>query len=340
MLASAALLFGIAAVSSFLLTPLVCRIAVRLGLFDYPGPRKMHSKPVPQLGGIGVFASALIVVLAAPVLYAHGVIDLPVASGFLLPLLLGCAVLFCVGLWDDLRHLSVGVKLIGQTVASLIPILWGIRFERLSLFGDSAMDLGYGALPLTLLWVLFITNAWNLIDGLDGLSSGVTIIAAGTFAALFVVEGDFRPALVLLVMVGALAGFLWYNFHPAKIFLGDSGSLLLGYILAMTAVMGSFSESTSWPMAVPLLVLGVPILDTVFVLTRRFIESLHAIRRDREESCFKRIRHFQRLLKADRQHIHYRLLDRGCSHRGAVLTLYGAAVLLSALALVMIMATG
>ncbi len=261
-------------------------------------------------------------------------LDVPIASGFLFPLFLGCTVLFLVGLWDDLRHLSVGVKLIGQMVASLIPILWGIRFEQLSIFGGGPMDLGIWAFPLTFFWVLFITNAWNLIDGLDGLSSGLAIIAAGTFAVLFLVKGSFQPALILLALLGALAGFLRYNFHPATIFLGDSGSLLLGYILAVTAVMGSFSEATAWPIAIPLLVLGLPILDTVLAVTRRLIESLRMIQRNREEPCLKRIRHFRRLLEADQQHIHYRLLARGFSHRGAVLVFYGFSFILATLAFV------
>ena len=242
------------------------------------------------------------------------------------------------GLWDDLWHLSVGVKLIGQTAASLIPILWGIRFDRLSIFGGHPAELGFWSLPLTVLWVLFVTNAWNLIDGLDGLSSGIAIIAAGTFAALFLIGGDFRPTLVMLVMVGALAGFLWHNFYPAKIFLGDSGSLLLGYILAMTAIMGSLSEATSWPLAIPLLVLGVPILDTALAIARRLLKSLRIIQRDREALRLKRLRHFACVLEADQRHIHYWLLARGLSHRGAVLTLYGCAAVFSALALVMALA--
>ena len=260
--------------------------------------------------------------------------DIPVASGFLLPLLLGGIVLFLVGLWDDLWHLSVGSKLIGQTVASLVPILWGIRFEHLTLPGGSLMDLGYGAFPLTLCWILFVTNAWNLIDGLDGLASGLAIIAAGTFAVLFLVKEDFQSALVLPALVGALAGFLWYNVHPARIFLGDSGSLLLGYTLAVTAVVGSRNEATAWPMAIPLLVLGLPIFDTVLAMARRLIESLRIIQRDRTEPCLKRVRHFALLFKADQQHIHYRLLACGFSHRNAVLVLYGFAAVLSALALV------
>ncbi len=278
--------------------------------------------------------SALIAAFAGLSLRAWGVIELPVASEWMVPLILGCAVLFCVGLWDDLWHLSAGVKLIGQTVASLIPMLWGIRFEHVSILGGSSMDLGYWAFPLTFIWVLFITNAWNLIDGLDGLSAGLAVIAAATFAALLFLKGDVQPALVMLVMIGALAGFLWHNFHPATIFLGDSGSLVLGYVLAVTAIVGSSGERAAWPMAIPLLVLGLPILDTALVMTRRLLESLRMIQRDRAEPFLKRLRHVARLLEADQQHLHYRLIAHEFSHQGAVLVLYGVAALLSLLALV------
>ena len=334
MLLSATVLFGIAAISSLLFTPLVCRIATRLGMFDHPGFRKLHAKPIPRLGGVSVFASVLLAVLSVSGLHATGVVEVPVAFGVLLPLLLGCTFLFAVGLWDDVRHLSVSVKLAGQTVASLIPMLWGIRFERLSLLEGSPVDLGGWAFPVTLLWVLFMTNAWNLIDGLDGLASGLAIIAAGTFAALFMINGDFQSALVLLVLVGALAGFLWHNFYPAKIFLGDSGSLLLGYTLAVTVVVGVRHDAMAWPTVIPLLVLGLPIVDTAFVMTKRCIESLHTIQQDGPAPCLKRLRHFKRLFEADQHHIHYRLLAHGFSHRGAVLVLYGFAAFLSALALV------
>ncbi len=279
-----------------------------------------------------MFASALMAVMAVPGLQIWGVIDMPVAFGALVPLLLGCAILFLVGLWDDLWHLSVGVKLMGQAVASLIPILWGIGFDHVSIFGSRSMDLGYAALPLTFLWVIVVTNAFNLIDGLDGLSSGLAIIAAGTFALLFLIKGDVQSALVPLVLIGAVAGFLWHNFHPAKIFLGDSGSLIVGYTLAVTAVVGSRTDATSWPIAILLLVLGVPILDTLLAMTRRLIESLQTIRRDREASCLKRIRHFACLLQADQRHMHYGLLTHGFSHRGAVLVLYGLATLFATLA--------
>jgi len=332
MLSDVVFLTGIAAVASFLLTPLVCQAAIRLDLFDHPGVRKIHVKPVPRLGGVGVFASALVAVLAVPGLQTWGVIDVPVASGFLVPLLLGCTVLFLVGLWDDLWQLSVGVKLLGQAIASLIPILWGIGFDHVSIFGSRSVQLGYVALPLTFLWVIGVTNAFNLIDGLDGLSSGLAIIAAGTFALLFLLKGDVQSALVPLVLLGAVAGFLWHNFHPAKIFLGDSGSLIVGYTLAVTAVVGSRTDATSWPIAILLLVLGVPILDTLLAMTRRLIESLRIIRRDRTTSCLKRIRHFAGLLQADQRHMHYGLLTRGFSHRGAVLVLYGIATILAALA--------
>ncbi len=332
MLLSATLLFVIAVALSLLCTPLVCRVAIRLGAFDHPGCRKIHINPTPRLGGICVGFVSLVLVLTVSGLRIWGVIQIPPLHALMLPLLLGCTILFFVGLWDDLWSLSVGVKLIGQTIASLIPILWGIRLDRISMPGGNLVDLECWAFPVTFLWILFITNAFNLIDGLDGLASGVAIIASGMFAVLFLVRGDFQPALVLLVLIGVLTGFLWYNFHPAKIFLGDSGSLILGYVLAVTAVIGLSSGGMAWPIVVPLLVLGLPIMDTVFVVARRLIESLQTMQRVSEEPYLKRIRHFKRLFEADQQHIHHRLLARGFSHRGAVLVLYGFATILSSLA--------
>lgn len=332
-LMSAILLFSVAAATSFLLVSPVHRVASRYGWFDRPGHRKVHTKQVPRIGGVCVFAAMLIAVLVMLSIDAWGAFSWPGFPKFLLPMLLGCTILFLVGIWDDLRHLSIGAKLVGQMVAALPPVLWGFHFNQQAMPWASATGLEYWAPPLTFLWVLVVTNAWNFIDGLDGLSSGLAIIAAGTFATLLGIEGNFPPMLILLALLGGTMGFLPHNTHPATIFLGDSGSLSLGYVLAVTAVAGSLGEVVTWPVYVPLLVLGVPLADITLIVAKRLLESLGTMRRNRTESLLKRILYLRRVFEADQQHIHHRLLALGFSHRSTVSILCGFSLLLSILAL-------
>ncbi len=333
------ILFIVAAVTSLLVTPFVVQLAASLNFFDHPETRKIHSNPTPKLGGMSLLCSVGITCVVAMVLVHYQYLAVPLHESVWIPLLIGAVIVFFVGLWDDLRPLSISVKFGFQSVAALLAIAWGIRFDRVSFLGETGLDLGVFAYLFTFLWIIGITNAFNLIDGLDGLSAGLASIAAGTSAVVFIMRGNDGEALLLLIVLGALIGFLRYNFYPAKIFLGDSGSLVIGYILALTAITGSQKGVTALAIAFPLLVFGLPIADTLLSMVRRYLRGLQMT-----EPSKGRIKHkfllLKRMFEPDREHIHHRLLAVGFSHRGAVLLLYGLGLVLSLLAFLTVIANG
>lgn len=324
-------------VFSLLLVPLVRRLAKRMGAVDQPGERKIHSMPVPRLGGVAIVASAVLTCLTVWgfELISKGVIHFD--PGAWKPVLLGGAIMLLVGVWDDVRPVPAWVKFLFQAVAAGIAIWLGVRVEHVSLFGGEGLHLGALALPLTFLWIVGITNAFNLVDGLDGLAAGLAIIAAATSATIFFLLGDLQDALLLVIMLGALLGFLPYNFNPATIFLGDSGSLVVGYVLAVTAITGTQKGATVLAVAIPLLVFGLPIIDTLLSMVRRCVGSVRLLRSSKTQ-LKERIFFAKRMFEADQQHIHHRLLALGFSHRKAVLLLYLLALGLSSLALLSVLA--
>ena len=253
------------------------------------------------------------------------------------PVSLGGAIVFLLGVWDDIRPVPAWVKFVVQGVAAGVAIWCGILVEHVSLLGGGSIHLGILALPLTFVWIIGITNAFNLVDGLDGLAAGLTIIAAGSIAMIFFLRGDAQDALLLLILLGALLGFLPYNFNPATIFLGDSGSLVVGYILAVTAITGSQKGATTLAVMIPLLVFGLPIVDTLLAMVRRFVGSLRML--DAPKATLReQMRVAKSMFAADQKHIHHRLLALGFSHRNAVLVLYALALGLSSLALLSVLA--
>jgi UDP-GlcNAc:undecaprenyl-phosphate GlcNAc-1-phosphate transferase len=222
-------------------------------------------------------------------------------------------------------------------MAAGIVIWFGIRVEQVSLLGSGSIALGVLAFPLTFLWIVGITNAFNLVDGLDGLATGLAIIAAGSCAIIFFLNGDTQDMQFILILLGALLGFLPYNFNPATIFLGDSGSLVIGYVLAVTAITGSRRGAQTLAVVIPLLIFGLPIIDTLLSMTRRFVGSLRMLQASRTR--FKeRVLCTKHMFAADQRHIHHRLLALGFSHRNAVLLLYALALGLSGLAFVSVLA--
>src|SRR5215831_18009831 len=268
----------IAAALSFGLTPIVRYVAQWVGAVDQPGERKIHTVPIPRLGGVSVVVSGLLTVLIVRELehVTGGVMW--VDPGVWKPVSLGGAIIFLLGVWDDIRPVPAWVKFVLQGVAAGVAIWYGILVEHVSLLGGRSIHLGILALPLTLVWIIGITNAFNLVDGLDGLAAGLTIIAAGSIAMIFFLRADVQDALLLLILLGALLGFLPYNFNPATIFLGDSGSLVVGYILAVAAITGSQKGATTLAVIIPLLVFGLPILDTLLSMARRFVGGLRVLR--------------------------------------------------------------
>jgi UDP-GlcNAc:undecaprenyl-phosphate GlcNAc-1-phosphate transferase len=308
--------FLVALVVVVAVTPLVKRIALGVGAVDVPGHRRVHASSVPRLGGIGLvlaFFVPLVLLFAmntqvAQVFYAR--------PWHMVGLAVGAVLLSGLGVLDDIRGVRAWHKLGVQTAAATLAYACGFRIAAVSLPFVGNLEMGVFALPITVLWVVAIVNALNLIDGLDGLAGGIGFFACTTNFMVGAMHGDAVVMLLSASMGGALLGFLVYNFNPASIFMGDSGSLFLGFLLATTSILShSVRSSTTIAILVPLIALGVPIIDTLLAMSRRFLER-------------------RPLFAPDRGHIHHQLIAMGLTHRRAVLILYGVSILFTGLALV------
>ena len=308
---------AVAAAASLVATPFVRRLAVLLGATDEPGARRVHQRSIPRAGGLAVTVAAAVGVALADFPGR----DLAPSLGAGLGLILG------VGLLDDLFTLGPRAKLAAQGAAALLAAAGGLRLE---LFGPStAGALALVDAALTVLWIVLITNALNLCDGLDGLAPGIGVIALGWLAYAALQHGNLTTAVPALAVAGALAGFLPYNFNPASIFLGDSGSLVVGYTIAVLPLAGPGRDAPP-PLAVFLLV-AVPATDTLLAIARRFCSR--CLRAWGDGRFWHGIREgLRNTVRPDRRHIHHRLLDLGFTQRRAVLTLYLAAGATGALA--------
>jgi len=322
--------------TALVLTPLARRLAWSIGIVDQPNARKTHQTPTPLLGGVSVAVSIGFTVFAMVTLGMRVDMHPALEVSIVRPILCGAAIVFVVGLWDDVRPLPVWVKLLGQAAAAAVAMGSGIRVGHLSLFGGGGLDLSLWSIPLSFLWILGITNAINLLDGLDGLASGLAIIIAAANAIFFFSLGETQSMLILLVLLGALLGFLPYNFNPATIFLGDAGSLVTGYLLSVTAISGTQNSVTSLAVVMPLLLFGLPIADTLLSMLRRLLGSIKLLKSSRAR-LKDRLRCARSMFAADRRHIHHRLLALGFSHRHTVLVLYGIALALAALAMLSVL---
>jgi UDP-GlcNAc:undecaprenyl-phosphate/decaprenyl-phosphate GlcNAc-1-phosphate transferase len=270
----APLVLLVAALASLVITPVVIRVAVARRLYDTPDTRRLHTKPIPRLGGIVVFIATLLGLLAA---LSFGMVggDLsPDRRQFFTGILLGGTVLFAAGLLDDLRGLRPGAKLLVQCVAAVIVYRYGLQIQLITLGPTIAFPLGWLALPLTVLWVVGVTNAFNVIDNMDGLATGLALVALATVLGAAFALGNGDVALVCLALTGALLGFLPYNFNPARIFLGDSGSLFIGFMLAVLSVHGALKSATAVLVAIPLFALAVPLFDLTLSILRRWLRGV------------------------------------------------------------------
>jgi UDP-GlcNAc:undecaprenyl-phosphate GlcNAc-1-phosphate transferase len=304
--------------AALLVTPLVVRFAVAYGMYGVARqPADGRAVPrVPRLGGIAVALAMSAGVVAALLLPGGGLHYRSDPTRFFASVLASAGFLFVVGLVDDLANLSAGRKLVAQTVAALAAYALGFRVEVLSFGGVGEVALGLMSLPLTVLWIVGVTNAFNLIDGLDGLATGIGIVALGTTFVAAWLLGNYEVALACAALGGALLGFLRYNVRPARIFLGDSGSLFVGFMLAVLSVHGSTKSATAVLAVVPLLVLALPLLDTALSIVRRWLRGAP-------------------VFGADERHLHHRLLAIGLTHRRTVSVLYVFAIALAVLALVL-----
>jgi UDP-GlcNAc:undecaprenyl-phosphate GlcNAc-1-phosphate transferase len=286
------------------LTPAVGGMARRLGAVDQPGERRMHSRPIPRLGGLGLFLGIIVPALAF--------LDV---SRETRGMLLGAAVATTVGAIDDFRGLHWATKLVGQIAAAGVVAASGVWIDRFTFPIVGVHELsGWVGVPLTVVWIVAIMNMVNFLDGLDGLAAGVCGIAGGTFAVIALSLGKPDPAVMSAIVCGACIGFLRHNFYPARIFMGDSGAQLLGFVLAAVAVQGLLKTAAAVALFLPLLVLAVPILDTGFVVARR-------------------LKYRQPVTAADSQHFHHRFVRIGYSQRRATMTIWAWCGTLAAAAL-------
>ncbi|MDY4727162.1 MAG: MraY family glycosyltransferase [Megasphaera elsdenii] len=296
--------FVIALVVSYALTPGVKKLAIKIGAVDRPNARKVHTHVIPRLGGLAIYIGFMAAVLFCVPLQHE-----------LVGMLLGCTAIVAVGIWDDICNIPAKVKLVGQILAACIPVAFGIQIEWLTNpFGDIIVLPELIAIPVTIFWIIGFTNTVNLIDGLDGLAAGVAFIASISMFLLAYNLNQFLPALVIVSMAGAALGFLQYNFNPAKIFMGDTGSMLLGYTLSVAAVLGLVKTAATVALVVPIIALGLPILDTTFAIIRRKMSGVP-------------------IFQPDKGHLHHRLLALGMTQKQAVLIMYFVSMILGIVAL-------
>lgn len=309
-------LFLISLASSLFATPVIRRFAQRYGWLDVPKDgRRVHAVPIPRLGGVAVFASVMLALAVLP--FVDNLVTRQLAGQWqsVVAVLASSTLVFLFGVYDDLAGTSARWKFVAQGAAAVLLYYMGGRIDALTIPFVGSFELppvlGFG---VTLLWVVGISNAFNLIDGLDGLASGASLFAALVMLGVSLVNGRVLVTVVSIALVGALIGFLRYNFNPASIFLGDSGALFIGFLLAALSVTGTQKASTVVAVAIPLMAFALPVIDTGFAVARRFISG-------------------KPLFEGDREHIHHKLLERGWSQRRVAFALYGACAFFGLLAL-------
>lgn len=296
------IMFFTALVISVLVTPLVIKFAVKIGAMDVPrDDRRVHTEPVPLLGGLAIYFAFVVTILAFTELDRQ-------MMGFLFG---GTFIMIC-GLVDDLRPLKPKVKLLLQTIGACIVVFFGIKIKFVTNPFDSIngmSDIGWLSIPATIFWIVGITNAFNLIDGLDGLAAGIASISCITLFIVSYINGRTMAVMLTATLAGCTLGFLPYNFNPAKVFMGDTGAQFLGFILAVISIHGAIKSAAAIVIMVPILTLGLPIYDTLTSMVRRMINK-------------------KPVMQGDRGHLHHRLLDMGLTQKQAVLIMYIISALL------------
>ncbi|EOT4863350.1 TPA: undecaprenyl/decaprenyl-phosphate alpha-N-acetylglucosaminyl 1-phosphate transferase [Streptococcus pyogenes] len=307
---------------SLFLTPLVRFLAFRVGAVDNPNARRVNKVPMPTSGGLAIFMSFLVASLGLIPIASKGAMFFgQTYFSYILPVVIGATVITLTGFLDDLYELSPKLKMFGILIGAVI--VWAFtdfKFDSFKIpFGGPLLVFGpFLTLFLTVLWIVSITNAINLIDGLDGLVSGVSIISLMTMAIVsyfFLPQKDFFLTLTILVLISAIAGFFPYNYHPAMIYLGDTGALFIGFMIGVLSLQG-LKNSTAVAVVTPVIILGVPIMDTIVAIIRRSLSG-------------------QKFYEPDKMHLHHRLLSMGFTHRGAVLVVYGITMLFSLISLLL-----
>jgi UDP-GlcNAc:undecaprenyl-phosphate GlcNAc-1-phosphate transferase len=303
---------------SVVLTRFVRDQAVRWGWLDTPDKgRHLHLRPVPRIGGVALFLTFAIVTGIALTVYKLWGVGPALSGHTVLGIMFPALLIFFVGLYDDQFSLGPFTKFGIEVIAALWLYVAGFGIHQLALYStQSALKISLG-LPLTILWVLLSTNAFNLIDGLDGLAAGSALFTTSVIFIISLLRQTHLVSLLTVVLAGAILGFLRYNFHPASIFLGDSGSLLIGFLLSALALAGSQKATTIVAIAIPVVAFGPPLIDVVLSVARRFLSN-------------------KPLFEGDDDHIHHKLIKRGLSHRDAVLVLYAVAAAFGILSLTLL----
>lgn len=303
-------LFGFfgAVVLSYFITPLVKKFALWVGAVDKPNARKVHTNLMPRMGGVAIYIAFCISYISL-VVFTDAV-----ATNVGYALIFGGGIMVITGMIDDRFEIRARGKLFGQLLASIVAMYFGLKMEVITIpFTNEVVDLGWFGIPITILWILGISNAINFIDGLDGLAGGVSAISSFAIFIVSLMTGNVMIALMALVLIGSILGFLKHNFHPAKIFMGDSGSLFLGFALSAMSLL-ELKQATLVSFVVPILILGIPITDTLYAMIRRKLNH-------------------QPISRADKSHLHHRLLSLGLSHRNAVLVIYFISFVFACLAI-------
>jgi len=316
---------------SLLITPLIRLIAKKLNIIDLPSKRKTHKKPMPLLGGIPIFIAFNLTIFLG-ILFNFEYLEKFYTSKWM-SIFIAQLIILGIGIYDDIKKTKPWVKFLFQILAGSLLIVssFGIHIITNPFTGNS-INLGILFIPITILWVVGITNALNLIDGLDGLATGTSFIVCITIFGIAYIYQNIGIALVSLILAGSILGFLRYNFYPAKIFLGDSG-----FLLAVLSLRGSHKGAVMVAILAPILALGLPITDTLLTMIRRFLKSIRLVNYQNENGKLKFLLSKGFLIfEADKDHIHHRLLKRGFSQKKVVIILYGICIIFCTLAFVTI----
>lgn len=305
------LCFSVAFGVSLASTPFVKVLAYKIGAIDVPkDARRVHDHPIPRLGGLAIFYGFLISILC------FATVDTQLKG-----IIIGCLIIVAVGIVDDVKQLSAKVKFVLQIVTAVIVVLHGVTIKYISvpsfIVEGGILNLGFMSIPITIVWIVGVTNAVNLIDGLDGLAVGVSSIATFSLFFIAILTSEIQIAVVTAALAGACLGFLPYNFNPAKIFMGDTGSTFLGFMLSVICIQGLFKGYVIISFIVPFLILGLPIFDTGFAIVRRIWNK-------------------KPIMAPDRGHLHHRLMDMGFSQKQTVAILYVIASILAMSAVVVL----
>lgn len=331
-----ALVLATSAVFALIATPAVRRIAICVGAIDLPGGRRIHAQPTPRFGGLAVYVAFLLALILGCEIDPYISNSVWGADQGLAAVVLAATGIMAVGLIDDRRPVRPLIKLSAEIAAALVVVAAGWRI------GSALhLNLGWFGAVATVVWIVAVVNAVNMIDGLDGLAAGVCLIISATLFSVSLYLRQVNSAIVLVALTGALFGFLCYNFHPARIFLGDSGSLLIGFILAVSAIESSSKAATAVAIIAPLLALGLPLAELVLTVLRRSLRTISVVPPDSRAERYQFSVHSRpTLFVADRDHIHHRLLALGITYRRAVVLLYAACAVLGGAAFVLVCFNG